>query len=181
MTVIGGENQVGEQGGSSGGWKYWLGVLRGIFPHTESTDDLRGSAFATAVIDRFKDDYILKDQNIGTWHAALEAAQAIDDATGGEVEARFLISRTQHEVPKNVWAQPVHRPIRATHDFNEGKPASTEDLYLFFSFSDMLPVNQNIKLFEECAIARVKNHQQRTLTSELEPEPQSEAAGAGAD
>jgi len=174
MALIGGEYQTQNRSD----WKYWLGVLRGVFTGQAAADELRGSDFADAIVERFKEGYVLEDKAIGQWFATLEAAETIEDSNAGEFEARFLLSREQQAVPDDVWDQPVHRAIHVSRDFAEPSQRGGEALILFFSFSDLLPVRHNLKLFRECAVSRLTNLTKYPIQREFEMEDKSGAAGA---
>lgn len=150
------------------GWSYWLEKLRQIFPSEGS--DPRGSEFAIAVKDRFTEAYPLKDEVIGeTWYAALQALQLLTESPA-EVEARFIISSDKTDPGTDVFNEPVHAPVSVHGNFNEPAPRMAPQFVYFFTFTDLVPVSENIKLFEESAVSRVKEFKGRPPRSTLEQE-----------
>ena len=151
------------------GWSFWLDKMRRIF--SSEDDKPQVSDFAIAIQDIFKDFYPLEDEEIGgVWYAALEALQPLENS-GTDVEARFTLSR--HRIAKaktDVFAEPLHVPITVERDFNEPESETPDRLFFFFTFTDLLPVTQNVKLFEESAIARLKNLCKHPPRSTLELE-----------
>lgn len=179
MRRMTGESTAASGEEPRGGWDYWLGVLRGIFTGGAAGDDLRGRDFANTIVERFREGYVLQDEALGTWFASLMAVEAPDETSPHEFEARFLLSRERFNVPPDVWGKPVDGEIRVSRDYNEPSRPRGEALVLNFSFSDTLPVHQNLSLFSECAISRLKNLHKHPLRYELETE-ESAAGAAGA-
>lgn len=157
------------------GWSYWLEKLRQIFPSEGS--DPRGTEFAVTIRDRFRTAYTVKDEVSGeTWYAALQALQCLTESPA-EVEARFILS-TEETAPKtDVFNEPVHAPVSVYRDFNEPDPQTAPRLFYFYTFTDLIPVSQNIKLFEESAIGRVQNFRKRPPRSTIEEELAVQAKG----
>ena len=150
------------------GWGYWLEKLRQIFP-SEGSDPL-GLEFAAAIKERFTAAFPLKDEESGeTWYAALQALQTLTESPA-EVEARFILSSEKTDPKIDVFNEPVHPPVSVHRDFNEPPPQMAPRFVYFFTFTDLVPVSQNIKLFEESAIARVQNFKKRPSRSTLEQE-----------
>lgn len=150
------------------GWSHWLEKLRQIFPSEGS--DPRGFEFAIAVKDHFKEAYPLKDELSGeTWYAALQALQLISESPA-EVEARFVLSSDKTDPKADVFNEPVHAPVSVQRDFNEPAPQMAPRFFYFFTFTDLVPVTENIKLFEESAISRVQDFKRRPPRSTLEQE-----------
>lgn len=150
------------------GWSYWLEKLRQIFPSEGS--DPRGSEFAIAVKDHFKEAYPLKDEVSGeTWYAALQALQLLTESPA-EVEARFILSSDKTEPKSDVFNESVHAPVSIQRDFNEPAPQMAPRFFYFFTFTDLVPVAENIKLFEESALSRVQDFKRRPPRSTLEQE-----------
>jgi hypothetical protein len=170
MRRIDSMNLEGKGKGSRSGFDYLLGVLRGIFTSGDRSDELRGSDFTNAIIDRFRESYVLEDIALGTWFATLLAVDSTEDSASGEFEARFLLSRKQCFMPQNVWDKSVNQEISVARNYNEPLPHHPETLILNFSFSDMLPIRQNLQFFSECAISRLKNLQEHPLQYEMKSE-----------
>jgi hypothetical protein len=165
-------NQQSHSGHSSG-WDYWLEKLRQIF--LSEGGDPRGSAFAVAIQDLFKDAYPLKDESTGeTWYAALQALESLNESPA-EVEARFILSSEKTTPKTDVFNEPVHAPVSVVRDFNEPAPQTAPRLFYFYAFTDLLPFSQNIKLFEESAIACVQNFRKRPPRSTLKEELAAQA------
>ena len=120
-------------------------------------DEPQRRDFASAIQDKFKDNYRLEDEEVGgVWYATLQAMQMLENSKT-EIEARFTLSRDKTPNVTDVFAEPLHRPITIERDFNEPESDSAQRLFFFFTLTDLLPVSQNVKLFEECAIARLRN------------------------
>lgn len=168
MSQINQENEETRTGDSSI-WSHWLERLRRVFPSDDN--DPRGSQFAMAIRNRFRDLYPLEDEEIGgVWYATLQALQQLGPRSP-EVEARFLLSPQRLPAPEtDVFAEPVHQPLSVQRDFNETRSQTTPRLFYLFTFTDLLPVAQNIKLFEESAIARLKNLSEHPPHSTLDLE-----------
>ena len=169
MTLANSDNKERGITGSHSGWAYWLGKMRRIF--SSENDEPQGSDFSIAIRDRFNDLYPLEDEEIGgVWYATLQALQPLDNS-GTELEARFSLSPNRTaKLETDVFNEPLHVPISIERDFNEPQSESASQLFFFFTFTDLLPVNQNVKLFEESAIARLKNLCKHPPRSTLELE-----------
>jgi hypothetical protein len=169
MSLANSDNQERSSTGNLSGWSYWLEKMRRIF--SSENDEPQVSDFAIAIQDKFKDFYSLEDEEIaGVWYAALQAIQPLENS-GTELEARFILSRDKTSQPKtDVFNEPLHVPLSIEHDFNEPQSETAQRLFFFFTFTDILPVSQNIKLFEESAIARLKNLCKHPPRSTLELE-----------
>jgi len=150
------ENNEEIRTGDSSIWGHWLKRLRAVFP--SDVTEPQGPEFAKAIRDHFRELYQLEDEEIGdVWYATL---QALDQPgpQSREIEARFLLSPQRTAASDiDVFAEPVHQPHSVHRDFNETQPEATRRLYYFFTFTDLLPVAENIKLFEESAISRLRN------------------------
>lgn len=162
-----------------GGWDYWLGFLRGIFTGGAADNDPRGLEFVDTIVECFRQGYVLQDRELGTWFVNLRAVAAPDESSPHEFEARFLLSRERFSVPPDVRERPVDEEIRVARNYNERPRPFGEVLVLNYSFSDSLPVRQNLSFFSECAISRLKNLHKHPLRYELETE-ESAAGAAGA-
>lgn len=169
MSLANSDNKERGTTGSHSGWAYWLEKMRRIF--SPENDEPQGSDFAIAIQDTFKDLYPLEDEEIGgVWYANLQALQPLDNS-GTELEARFNLSRDRTAKTEiDVFNEPLHVPIAIERDFNEPQSETASQLFFFFTFTDLLPVTQNIKLFEESAIARLKNLCEHPPHSTLELE-----------
>lgn len=169
MSLANSDNKESGTTGNHSGWAYWFEKMRRIF--SSEDDEPQGSDFAISIQDKFKDLYPLEDEEIGgVWYAALQALQPLENS-GTELEARFTLSRDRTANAKtDVFAEPLHIPITIQLDFNEPQSETAQRLYFFFTFTDLLPVSQNIKLFEESAIARLRNLCKHPPRSTLELE-----------
>ena len=156
MSLANSDNKERGTTGNHSGWTYWLERMRRIF--SSENDEPQGSNFAIDIRDKFKSLYPLEDEEIGgVWYATLQALQPLENSDT-ELEARFTLSpdRTAN-APTDVFAEPLHVPLTIQRDFNQPQSDTAQRLFFFFTFTDLLPVSQNIKLFEESAIARLRN------------------------
>lgn len=143
---------------NGGGWEYFLQLLRQVLPGGTGSNDLRGPKFVEAILSRFKDGYKLERDEIGTWFASIQAAEIGDSQQDGALAARFVISREPQPASEVVSDEPLLHTISVTHRFGEPRRNDPGRLFLFFSFTDELPVSRNLKLFEDYTVSCLKNY-----------------------
>lgn len=115
------------------------------------------NAFVREILNRFKDCVAVGDEETGRWHATLEAANwDEDDANQGQVTIRFLVTREPRRPPQEVRSTALTRPRRVSYDFSQPPPRD-ERLTVFFTFTDELPVQLNIEIFQDFTTMQIKD------------------------
>jgi len=123
------------------------------------------SSFAAQVLQIFKESVPVGDEETGPWFATVEAANwDEDDVDQGQISFRFVVSKEPLEPPQEVRSGSLARPRTVTYDFRDEARSQADDmLTVFFTFTDELPLAQNIELFRDFTTLQIKDLQLASL------------------